>query len=231
VFGIVAGGAQADLVLTTEDQCARVPPGLDLIEAGGVPEVYITAHDAMVTLASLKAGERVLVHAVGSGVGTAVVQIAVALGCEVVGTRDLGMMKGILVGAKPDPEAIAAAAGPCQVVIDLVGGDYLEADMKVVDTKGRIVVVGVMAGTVAQLNMMTMLLKRATVIGTVLRSRPRHEKAAATAAFAVQMVPLLSRGVLRPVTERVFPLKEAQAAYDLVASDTTFGKVVLAPDR
>jgi NADPH2:quinone reductase len=240
VFGIVGGGAQAELVLTTEDQCVRVPPGLDLIEAGGVPEVFITAHDAMVTLASLKAGERVLVHAVGSGVGTAVVQIAVALGCEVVGTartaskldraRDLGMTKGILVGAKPDPEVIAAAAGPCQVIIDLVGGDYLEADLRVVDTKGRIVVVGIMAGTATQLNIFAMMLKRATVIGTVLRSRPRHEKATAIAAFAAQIVPLLSRGMLRPVTERIFPLKEAQAAYDLVASDTTFGKVVLVPD-
>ena len=87
MFGIVGGGAQAEFVLTTEDQCVRVPPGLDLVEAGGVPEVFMTAHDAMVTLASLKTGERVLVHAVGSAVGTAVVQIAVALGCEVVGTR------------------------------------------------------------------------------------------------------------------------------------------------
>jgi NADPH2:quinone reductase len=92
------------------------------------------------------------------------------------------------------------------------------------------VIVGIVAGTVTQLNMMTMLLKRATVIGTALRSRPRHEKAAATAAFAAQLAPLLSRGVLRPVTERIFPLKEAQAAYDLVASDTTFGKVVLVPE-
>src|SRR5215510_5534558 len=194
VFGIVGGGAHAELVLTTEDQCVRVPPGLDLIEAGGVPEVFITAHDAMVTLGSLKTGERVLVHAVGSGVGTAVVQIAVALGCEVVGTartpskldraRDLGMTKGILVGAKPDPDAIAAAAGPCQVVIDLVGGDYLDADLKVIDTKGRIVLVGIMAGTTTQLDLFAMMLKRATVIGTVLRSRPRHEKATAIAAFA-----------------------------------------------
>jgi NADPH:quinone reductase-like Zn-dependent oxidoreductase len=241
VFGIVGGGAQAELVLTTEDQCVRVPSGLDLVEAGGVPEVFMTAHDAMVTLASLKAGERVLVHAVGSGVGTAVVQIAVALGCEVVGTartasklaraQDLGMTKGILVGAKPDPQAIAAAAGPCQVVIDLVGGDYLEADLMAVDTKGRIVVVGILAGSVTQFNIFAMMLKRATVIGTVLRSRPRHEKAAATAAFAAQMVPLFGRGVLQPVTERTFPLEEAQAAYDLVASDTTFGKVVLVPDR
>jgi NADPH:quinone reductase-like Zn-dependent oxidoreductase len=239
VFGIVGGGAQAELVLTTEDQCVRVPPGLDLAEAGGVPEAFMTAHDAMVTLASLRAGERVLVHAVGSGVGTAVVQIGVALGCEVVGTartaakldraRGLGMTKGILVGAKPDPEAIAAAAGPCQVIIDLVGGDYLDADLRAVDTKGRIVVLGFLAGRITQLDIQALMLKRATVIGTVLRGRPRHEKAAATAAFAAQMVPLLSRGVLRPVTERTFPLEEAQAAYDLVASDTTFGKVVLVP--
>ena len=115
------------------------------------------------------------------------------------------------------------------MVIDLVGGDYLEADLMAVDTKGRIVVLGVLAGTVTQLNIMAMMLKRATVIGTVLRSRPRHEKAAATAAFAAQMAPLLGRRLLRPVTERIFPLKEAQAAYDLVGSDATFGKVVLVP--
>lgn len=139
------------------------------------------------------------------------------------------MTKGILVGPQPDPAAIAGAAGPCQVVIDLVGGVYLAADLMAVDTKGRIVVVGVLAGSVTQLNIMVMILKRATVIGTVLRSRPRHEKAAATAAFAAQIAPLLGRPVLRPVTERIVPLKEAQAAYDLVRSDVTFGKVVLVP--
>ena len=100
----------------------------------------------------------------------------------------------------------------------------------VVRVHGRIVVVGVLAGTVTQLNLFALMLKRATVIGTVLRSRPRHEKAAATAAFATQMVPLLGRGMLRPVTERIFPLEEAQAAYDLVGSDATFGKVVLVPE-
>jgi putative PIG3 family NAD(P)H quinone oxidoreductase len=239
VFGIVGGGGQAQFVLTTEDQCVSVPQELELVEAGGVPEVFITAHDALVTLAALKSGERVLVHAAGSGVGTAAVQIAVALGCEVIGTARtaskldralaLGMTKGILVGTRPDADAIAVEAGPCHVIIDLVGGDYLDADLKAVAMKGRIVVVGVVAGSVTQFNMRTMMTKRATVIGTVLRSRPRHEKAAATAAFATQMVPLMSRGLLRPVIERVFPLSEAQAAYDLVASNATFGKVVLAP--
>ncbi len=156
VFGIVGGGAQAELVLTTEDQCVRVPSGLDLVEAGGVPEVFMTAHDAMVTLASLKAGERVLVHAVGSGVGTAVVQIAVALGCEVVGTartaskldraQDLGNDEGHPRRGQARPGGHRGRGRPGQVIIDLVGGDYLEADLRAVDTKGRIVVVGVARG-------------------------------------------------------------------------------------
>ena len=239
VMGILGGGGQAQRIITTEDLCARVPDGLDLAEAGGVPEVYMTAHDAMVVQAGLRPGERVLVHAVGSGVGTAVVQIATAMGAEVVGTArsaekldrasELGMARGILVDGAPDAGEIAAQAGPCDVVIDLVGGDYLAADLAAARVKGRIVVVGLLAGAETTAHLGVLLSKRLTVIGTTLRMRPRHEKAAATAVFAAQMGPLLARGVLRPVIERSFPLEDAQAAYDLVASNATFGKVLLVP--
>lgn len=239
VMGILGGAGQAERVLTTEDQCARVPDGLDIVAAGGVPEVYITAHDAMLGLAGLHPGERVLVHAVGSGVGTAVVQIATAMGAEVVGTsrsedkleraKELGMSTGILVEGSPDAAGIAAKAGPCDVVIDLVGGDYLQADMLAAAMRGRIVVVGLLAGFQTTANLALLLQKRLTVIGTVLRVRPRHEKAAVTSLFAAHLGPLFASGVLTPVVERTFPFDEAQVAYDLLASNTTFGKVILTP--
>lgn len=239
VMGIVGGGGQAAQLLTTEDQCARVPEGVDLVEAGGIPEVFITAHDAMLTQARLLPGERVLVHAAGSGVGTAAIQIAVAMGAEVVGTArhadkldraaELGMGAGILVEGPPDAEAIAKAAGPCDVVVDLVGGDYLGVDLAAARLRGRIVIIGLLAGVVAPLHMGLLLRKRLTVTGTSLRMRPRSEKAVATAAFAAQLGPLFARGRLRPIVERMLPLSEAAAAYELVASDATFGKVILTP--
>jgi putative PIG3 family NAD(P)H quinone oxidoreductase len=239
VFGLVGGGGQAEQVLTTEDLCAPVPSGLDLVEAGGIPEVFVTAHDAMITQARLRPGERVLVHAVGSGVGTAVVQIAVATGAEVVGTartpdkleraRELGMSKGIVVSGGPDPSAISSETGPCDVVIDLVGGEYLNADLMAAAPKGRVVIVGLLAGPIAHANLALLLGKRLSVTGTVLRARARHEKAAATAAFSAQMGPLFARGALRPVIEKILPLEEAPAAYELLGSDRTFGKVLLVP--
>ena len=170
VMGILGGGGQAERVLTTEDLCMAVPDNVDLVEAGGIPEVYLTAHDAMVVQAGLRPGERVLVHAAGSGVGTAVVQLAAAMGCEVVGTArtqakldaaaDLGLTAGILVGSEPDAAAIAGAAGACDVVIDLVGGAYLAADLMVASAQARIVVVGLLAGPVASLNLGLVLQKR-----------------------------------------------------------------------
>jgi NADPH:quinone reductase-like Zn-dependent oxidoreductase len=239
VFGIVGGAGQASLVRTTEDLCAIVPEGLDLIAAGGVPEVFLTAHDAMVVQAELRPGERVLVHAVGSGVGTAVVQIAVAMGAEVVGTTRtaeklerataLGMSRGILVEGVVDAARIAKEVGPCDVVIDLVGGDYLSADLMAARPTGRIVIVGLLAGAVTPANLGVLLVKRLSVRGTTLRARPRREKATATALFAAQMGPLFERGVLRPIVDATFPLEDVRAAYDLVGSNATFGKVILVP--
>jgi NADPH:quinone reductase-like Zn-dependent oxidoreductase len=161
------------------------------------------------------------------------------MGAEVVGTartpdkleraQALGMVSGVLVDGPPDAGNIAMQAGPCDVVIDLVGGPYLEADLMAAAPKGRIVVVGLLAGLVAPANLGLLLSKRLSVTGTMLRARSRHEKAVATAAFAAQVVPLLARGLFSVVVERTFPLADAQQAYDLVAANTTFGKVVLTP--
>ena len=241
VMGIVAGGGQADYLTTAASHCARVPETLDLVEAGGLPEAFITAHDAMVVQGELMAGQRVLVHAVGSGVGTAALQLAQCLGASVAGTSrskdkleraaELGLEHPILAPSGFDPAALAAeitaAAGPVDVTVDLLGGPYLGVDIAAAAPKGRIVIVGLIAGRSADLDMGALLSKRLVVRGTVLRSRPAAEKADATHLFEGQVVPLIGRGAIRPVIDAVVPLAEAERGYDLVEADRTFGKVVL----
>ena len=241
VMGIVAGGAQAEYLVTPESQCAHVPETLDLLAAGGVPEAFITAHDAMSTQADLHPGARVLIHAVASGVGTAAMQLACAIGATVVGTSrtkdkldravELGLHQAVAVERDFDPVDLARritdGGGPADVILDLVGGPYLPVDIAAAAPKARIVIVGIIAGGHAELDMATLMSKRLTLRGTVLRSRPAHEKAAATHAFAGQVVPLLAAGTVAPVVEEVIPLAEAERAYDLLAADTTFGKVIL----
>jgi NADPH:quinone reductase-like Zn-dependent oxidoreductase len=231
VMGIVGGGAQATHALTTESLCAPVPDGLDLVAAGGVPEAFVTAHDALAR-AKLRPGERVLVQGVGSGVGTAAIQVARAMGAVTVGTsrtaekleraKEIGMDEGVEAGA-----GMAAAIGEVDVVLELVGGSYLETDVEVCRPKGRIVVIGLIAGASAALDMGAVLRKRLIVMGTVLRSRPEHEKAAAMAAFAREIVPLLARGAVHPVMDHVVPLEEVTRGYELMESNANFGKIVL----
>jgi NADPH:quinone reductase len=234
VCGILGGGGQASHVVTRASLCAAVPQGVDLTEAGGIPEVFVTAHDAMLVQAGLRPGERVLVHGVGSGVGTAAVQLARAVGARTVGTsrtpskleraRALGLQDAVAAG-----DDMAQRIGEVDVVLDLVGGSYLTTDISVCRPNGRIMMVGLLAGSAASLDLGRLLRRRITVMGTVLRTRPDHEKAAVTARFAKEVVPLFEEGLLRTVTERTLPLEEAEAAYELMASDTTFGKVVLTP--
>ena len=241
VMGIVAGGGQAEYLVTAADHCARVPESLDLVEAGGIPEAFITAHDAMVVQGELMAGQRVLIHAVASGVGTAALQLAECLGATVAGTSrtqdkldratKLGLAHPVVAPSGFDPASLAAeitaAAGPIDVTVDLLGGPYLGVDVAAAAPRGRIVIVGLIAGGRAELDMGALLAKRLVVRGTVLRSRPAAEKAEATHLFEGQVVPLLGRGTLKAVIDAVVPLAEAERAYELVAADGTFGKVVL----
>jgi NADPH:quinone reductase len=236
VFGIAGGGAHASHILTMETLCASVPANLDLVEAGGVPEVFITAHDALVTNADLRSGERLLINGVGSGVGTAAVQLARALGATTVGTsrtpeklrraKQLGLDEEVVAA-----DDMAEAIGGVDVVLELVGGDYLSMDVDLCRPNGRIIVVGLLAGSAATIDLGQILSKRLTLRGTTLRRRPNYEKARATAAFSAQVVPLLVRGDLRPVVDRVLPLGDAEAGYEAVGSNQTFGKVILAPQR
>ena len=245
VFGVAGGGAQADYIVVPAAQCAPVPSGLDLVTMGGAPEAFVTAHDALVTRAGLEAGEWVLVHAVGSGVGTAALQLATALGARVIGTartqskldrcRDLGLVHAIVPPLKDgelDVDALAwsiveATDGGVAVTIDLAGGSYVEVDIAAAALRGRIVLVGSIAGTRASLPVHITMAKRLSIFGTVLRARNAQEKGAATAAFVRDVVPLLAAGTIAPVVDAVIPLERADEAYDLVASDKTFGKVIL----
>lgn len=241
VFGIVSGGAQAEELVVRASHCARVPDGLDLVAAGGVPEVFVTAHDALRTQAGLMPDEVVLIHAVGSGVGTAGVQLAEALACAVIGTdrkhdkldraMELGLDHGVLAATPLDAADLAAriidAAGPVDVILDLVGGDYVGVDVAVAAPKGRVMLVGAVAGGRTQLDILSVMGKRLTITGTVLRARSATEKAAAMWAFGHEVVPLLAAGTVRPIVDQTLPLDEFGAAYERLASDRSFGKVIL----
>jgi putative PIG3 family NAD(P)H quinone oxidoreductase len=241
VFGIAGGGGQAELIAVPATQCAPVPDALDLVDAGGVPEVFVTAHDALVTQAAMQPGEVLLIQAVGSGVGTAALQLGRATGCTVVGTartqekldqaRALGLDHAVLAARELDPAALAAdiadAVGAVDVVLELVGGDYLVTDLAVTGLRGRIALVGMMGGTRTQVDLGAMLMKRIRVYGTTLRGRSVEEKGTATAAFARDVVPLLASGAVHPVIARTLPLDEAPDAYELLASDAVFGGIVL----
>jgi NADPH:quinone reductase-like Zn-dependent oxidoreductase len=193
----------------------------------------------------LESGEWVLVHAVGSGVGTAALQLATALGARVVGTArtqakldrcgELGLALGIVpptADGELDVDGLAwsiveATDGGVNVTIDLTGGRYAEVDIAASALKGRIVLVGAIAGTSATLPIHITMAKRLSIYGTVLRARDAQEKAAATAAFVRDVVPLLAAGTIAPIIDAVFPLDRTGEAYELVRSDQTFGKVIL----
>jgi len=246
VFGITGGGAQAEYLLVPAGHCAPVPPGPDLVAMGGVPEAFITAHDAMVTQAGGSAGDWVLIHAVGSGVGTAGLQLAKALGAHVVGTArtaekldrctalglDHGIVPALRADGTLDTDALAfavieATGAGADVTLDLVGGAYVEASIGAAAVLGRIVLIGALGGGSANLSVMGVMGKRLRIFGTVLRARDKAEKAAATDAFVRDVVPFLASQAVAPVVDAILPLADAEAAYDLLASDTTFGKVIL----
>lgn len=242
VFGITAGGAQAEYVVVPESHLAEIPPNLDFTAAAAVPEVFITAHDALYAQARTQMGERVLVHAVGSGVGTAALQLARAAGAGAIyGTartpakieraREFGLDEGVTVADDPRVFAEAVRAwtrgAGANVVLDTVGASYLDANLEALAERGRMMLVGTLAGAVASLDFRRVMTKRLRLTGTVLRGRTNEEKARAVRRFAAHVVPLLARGDVRPVVDSVHALEDAREAYARLESNATFGKVVL----
>lgn len=242
VMGITGGGAQAEYVLVPESALAEVPDSLDWVEAAALPEVFITAHDALFTQAGLQLGETVLIHAAASGVGTAAVQLAHAAGCLVFGTSRtaeklervgaLGLDEAIPVtGDRPEVFAahiLEATAGlGVNVILDLVGAPYLAANLKALAPLGRLICVGLTAGAEAQINLGLLLHKRLRIFGTNLRSRSAAEKAAAIRQFADHVLPLVRCGMLKPVIDSTFKAEDIVAAHQRLEGNETFGKVIL----
>lgn len=233
VFGIVGGGGLASRVAVHERHVTRVPERLDETAAAAVPEVFVTAHDAVVTQAGLRPGELLVVNGANGGVGTAAVQIGNAAGARVLATvraaelRERVAALGAEVVAPGELVERARERGGAAVVLELVGAPNLEPDLDALATKGRIVVVGTGAGADAGLSLRKLMARRARVVGTVLRARPLEEKATAVQAFAREVVPLLADGRLEPIVDRIFPAVEAAAAFDRLASPGKLGKVLL----
>jgi putative PIG3 family NAD(P)H quinone oxidoreductase len=232
VMGIVGGGGQAELAVVHERQLMPVPDGLDWSEAGGTPEVFTTAHDALFTQCGLKAGERLLVHGAAGGVGSAAVQLGATAGARVTATvrnarlrdrvRELGAAEAI------DPEEFVDA-GPFDVVLELVGAPNMPGNLKALDTGGRIVVIGVGAGFKAEVNLLALMGKRGMLRASTLRARPLEEKAQTARLMEQHVLPLLQSGALRVPVAATFPLDEAPAAYERFTAGGKLGKVVILP--
>lgn len=241
VFGIAGGGTYAEYVVVHHGSLATIPSAMDWHEAAAIPEAFITAHDALVTQAALQPGESVLIHAVGSGVGLAAVQIAASRNAAVFGTtrtkakleaaRAHGLTDGIVIAGDPVAlvEATARWTGGhgISVVLDLVGGPYVAAGVASLATLGRLVLVGTVAGHRAEIRLDHLLRKRATLRGTVLRARSDEEKAEATAAFVRDVVPHFANKRLHATVDRILPLNEAAEAHRIMAANANIGKIVL----
>jgi NADPH:quinone reductase len=239
VMGLVGGGAHAEYVVAHERTLAEIPSHLSWEEAAAIPEAFITAHDALWIQAGLRPNERVLIHAVGSGVGLAATQIAHAMNALSSGTsrtadklqraRAYGLDSGFAISGNPTAEDGQqwAAGGAFDVVLDLVGGPYTNASLHALAPKGRIILIGTMGGARGELDLSLMLGRRARLVGTVLRSRPLEEKISVTLSFAREVLPLFARGILRPVIDSVFDLSDIGQAHDRMESNETFGKVIL----
>ena len=239
VMGLVGGGAQAELVAVHEDEVLPIPEGLSYAEAAAIPEVFLTAYDALVARGRLEAGQRVLIHAVGSGVGTAAAQIAKHLGATVLGTSRSAdklaraTVYGLDTGIDTSRTGFRDAVGdPVDVVLDVLGGPALADNLHVLGLRGRLVLLGFLAGSRTTADLGPILRKRLEVIGTVMRTRGPEERAPLVRAFTERMLPLFDQRIehaapLRPVLERTYPMTELAEAHHVLESNETFGKVVL----
>lgn len=243
VFGIIGGGGQAQYVTVPESHLAPVAPNLDWAEAAAVPEVFMTAHDALFSQCGLQMGERVLIHAAGSGVGTAAIQLVRAAGAIAYGSsrtadklekaKEFGLTESVVA---TDPMSFVQAVkrwtkdSGVEIVLDLVGAAYLKGNLEALATRGRLIFVGTTSGSKAEMDYSIVMSKRLRIMGTALRTRSLEEKATATRLFTQHVVPLLASGAVRPVIDQVFQMEDVRAAHQRIESNESFGKVVLMID-
>ena len=239
VMLLVEGGSYAELVAVRAAQVVRVPDNIDLIDAGGIAEVFITAHDALLTRGRLQDGETVLIHGGGGGVGTAAIQLARQHECRILVTAgspekiERCIALGADTGINYRTEDFVARTREltdgrgADLVLDIMGASYLGRNMDAVATDGRIIVIGMQGGNQTEIDLGVMMRRRISLISTTLRARPAAQKAVIVAAFAADVVPSLADGRLRPVIDRVLPLDEAGEAHRLMESGEVVGKIVL----
>ncbi len=240
VMGLAGGGGQAEYILAHEGLLVEIPENLDFVQAAAIPEVFITAHDALFTQAGLQMGERVLIHAAGSGVGTAAIQLAHAAGAVTFGTSrtsgkltqatPLGLDYGLLdQNFASDVQRLTQGAG-VHVVIDFIGAAYMEQNLTVLTTWGRLVFLATLGGTQADVNLGLLMGKRIQMRGCTLRTRTLEEKLAVTRRFATHVLPLLANGKVKPIIEQTYPLHEIAHAHVKMGENRNFGKLVLVLD-
>jgi len=238
VMGILGGGGYAEYAISPAETLVPAPEGGSPVTAGAIPEVFMTAFDAAFLQEGLSRGETLLVHAVGSGVGTAAVQLAARAGARVIGTSRtpdkleraaaLGMTHGVVADERWPERVLDLTGGRgVDVILDLVGGSYLSGNQKVVAERGRHVVVGVPSGSEAQLSLRALMGKRASIRGTVLRARPLDEKRSLAEAFVREVLPGFASGELEPVIDRVYPADQVADAHRRMESNESFGKILL----
>ena len=249
VMAITAGEAQAELVSIDESLLFKIADQLSFTDAAAIPEAFITAHDAIFTLGELKSGQTLLVHAVASGVGIAAVQLAKQAGATVIGTsrtadkigrlQELGLEHGIVTGGNPtgregaplpffaqSVQEITNGKG-ADVILDLVGASYFTENLASLNTKGRLILVGLTGGATSEFDLRLALQKRARIIGTVLRGRSVEEKTEATRAFVENAMQYIESGSIKPIVDKSFAATDVRAAHEYLESNKSFGKVVL----
>jgi len=236
---LLAGGGYAEQIVVNEAMALAIPAGLDFVQAAAIPEAFYTAFVNIVQEASLAAGERVLIHAGASGVGTAAIQLVKARGAVAyvtAGSADklarcaaLGADASINYKEERFSERVAALTEGqgVDVILDCIGGSYLEDNVASLRSRGRLVIIGLMGGTKAEVNLGLLVSRRLRVLGSVLRTRSLAEKVAITDAFRAEVMPLFASGACRPIVDAVHPIADAAAAHEYVAANKNFGKVVL----
>ncbi len=239
VMAITAGEAHAELVSVDESLLMSIPEGISFTDAAAIPEAYITAHDAVFSQGELKKGETLVIHAVASGVGIAAMQIAKFAGATVIGTsrtadklnrcRELGLDHGIVAidGLFDDELKTLTAGRGADVILDLVGASYFKENLASLADKGRLILVGLTGGSIAEFDLRIALQKRVKIVGTVLRTRSVAEKAEATRSFVHNSMPHVRAGAIAPAVDKIFPAENIREAHEYLESNLSFGKVVI----
>ena len=239
VMGLVGGGAWAQELVTHEREAMAMPAGMSFADAAALPEAFATAFDALVLQGGMTVNSEVLIHAVASGVGTAAIQLCRLFGARAIGTgrnekkleraRAMGLTRTILVkdGVFSAQVKQLTSGRGCDVALDLVGGDWFAETIDAMAPQGTVMLVGLVAGATAEVPLRSVLAKRLRVQGTAMRSRSLEEKIAVARAFEQRLLPSFVSGQLKPVVDAVLPMAELQPALQRLASNDTFGKLVL----